>query len=175
MDKKVSDRLPYDFYCRDVLNVARELVGKKLVRALPGEEPDHYIISETEAYRGFEDLACHASKGMTSRNRIMFEKGGFLYMYLIYGMYWMMNVVTGLENDPQAVLIRGVKEVYGPGRLTRHLQIDGSFYGEDIISSKRIWIENGMDNPGISTGPRIGIDYAGDYWKSVPWRFFLDE
>ena len=162
-----------EFYRRDVLDVARDLVGMQLVRVMPDGGRERFIISETEAYKGFEDLACHASKGITPRNRVMFDKGGFLYMYLIYGMYWMMNVVTGEKGDPQAVLIRGLKNIYGPGRLTRHLQIDGSFYGEDLSASRRIWIENGIDGPLIDTGPRIGIDYAGEFWKNMPWRFFI--
>jgi DNA-3-methyladenine glycosylase len=133
------------------------------------------IISETEAYKGSEDLACHASRGKTPRNKVMFEEGGLVYMYLIYGIYWMMNFVTGREGDPQAVLIRGLKEVYGPGRLTKQLQIDASFYGEDLSVSNRLWIEAGMEKPEINAAPRIGIDYAGDYWKNVPWRFFLKD
>ncbi len=99
------------------------------------------MITETEAYRGGEDLACHASKGLTPRTRVMFGEGGYLYMYLIYGMYWMMNVVTGPEGVPQAVLFRGLRELSGPGRLTRLLGVDQSFYGEDLVQSGRIWIE----------------------------------
>ncbi|HDR68692.1 MAG TPA: DNA-3-methyladenine glycosylase, partial [Bacteroidaceae bacterium] len=102
-----------------------------------------------------------------------FEQGGYLYMYLVYGMHWMMNVVTGKAGDPQAVLLRGSKQVYGPGRLTKELCIDGSFYGEDLHSSERIWIEGKNEKRRIGTGPRIGIEYAGDYWKNVPWRFYL--
>lgn len=169
----MGNRLPREFYCRDVLSVAPELVGKKLVRKLSGKPLESFIISETEAYRGTEDLACHARRGMTARNMIMFGQGGFLYMYLIYGIHWMMNVVTGEEGNPQAVLIRGLREVYGPGRLTSRLDLDNSFYGEDIVISDRIWIEDGMDKCQIGTGPRIGIDYAGEYWKDVPWRFYL--
>ena len=96
----MSDRLPREFYCRDVLSVAPELLGKKLVRKLSGKPSESFIISETEAYRGTEDLACHARRGMTARNMIMFGQGGFLYMYLIYGIHWMMNVVTGEKGNP---------------------------------------------------------------------------
>ena len=109
------DRLPSDFFLRDVLVVAPELIGKRLVRRWPDGTSNSYIISETEAYRGGEDKACHASKGKTPRTEVMFRKGGILYMYLIYGMYWMLNVVTEQRDVPQAVLIRGLKELSGPG------------------------------------------------------------
>lgn len=142
---------------------------------MPDNRIESGIISETEAYRGVEDLACHARRGMTDRNRVMFGQGGFLYMYLIYGMHWMMNVVTGDEGNPQAVLIRGLKEVYGPGRLTSWLNLDKSFYGEDIVTSERLWVENGLNDFRIGKGPRIGIEYAGEYWKNVPWRFYLSD
>ena len=97
--------------------------------------------TEVEAYRGSEDRACHASKGRTPRTEIMYHEGGRLYVYLIYGMYWMLNVVTGGENDPQAVLIRGVENFPGPGKLTRSFGIDRTFYGEDLTISERIWFE----------------------------------
>ena len=157
------------------MEVAPALIGMHLVRKLPGGDTQRFIISETEAYKGSVDEACHARKGLTERNRVMFEQGGFLYMYLIYGIHWMLNVVTGDPGDPQAVLIRGLKDIYGPGRLTKKLEIDGSFYGEELVSSKRIWIENGVGDVEVQTGPRIGIEYAGEYWKNVPWRYFLKE
>ena len=88
-------------------------------------------------------------------------------------MYWMLNVVTGLENDPQAVLIRGVENYPGPGRLTKSIGIDKSFYGEDLVSSEKIWIEDEGILPVIKTGTRIGIEYAGEYWKTRPWRYYI--
>ena len=97
-----------------------------------------------------------------------------MYMYLIYGMYWMMNVVTGQEGMPQAVLFRGLKEVSGPGRLTRLLGVDRDFYGEDLVKSGRIWIEESGFAPSYTSGPRIGVEYAGEPWKDMPWRFLLD-
>jgi DNA-3-methyladenine glycosylase len=167
-----ASRLPLQFYTRDVLHVAPELLGTYLVirsEQLSGE----FLITETEAYRGAEDLACHASKGRTTRTEIMYQRGGHLYMYLIYGMYWMLNVVTGEKNRPQAALIRGLKGLNGPGKLTRALGLDRSYYGEDLVSSPRIWIRQGLENPDFITGPRIGIEYAGDPWKKKPWRFCL--
>ncbi len=161
------------FFRQDVLEVAPRLLGKYLVTVQPGGGVARYVISETEAYRGTDDRACHASKGRTLRTQVMFEHGGLLYMYLIYGMYWMLNIVTGEAGNPQAVLIRGLREVSGPGRLTRELGIDGSFYGEDLASSPRIWIEHHIKEPRYHALPRVGIDYAGEPWKSIPWRFLL--
>jgi len=163
-------KLKQEFFTRDVLIVAPELLGKILVSRV-GEELVRYRISETEAYRGSEDLACHASKGRTARTEAMYHAGGAIYVYLIYGMYWMLNIVTGRENEPQAVLIRGLENLYGPGRLTRKLKIDKTFYDEDITTSNRIWIESDGYQPVYKTDKRIGIDYAGE-WKDKPWRFF---
>jgi DNA-3-methyladenine glycosylase len=131
------------------------------------------MITETEAYRGFEDKACHASRGRTSRTEVMFGEGGVLYMYLIYGIHWMLNVVTAARDIPQAVLIRGVKDVEGPGRVTQTLQLNLDFYGEDLVTSDRIWIEDTSRKCRIITGPRVGIDYAGAYWQNKPWRYLL--
>jgi DNA-3-methyladenine glycosylase len=169
----VMERLEKDFFARDVLEVAPDLLGKLLVRHFPNGNEMHLIITETEAYRGEEDLACHASKGRTERTEVMYLEGGHIYVYLIYGMYWMLNFVTSIENNPQAVLIRGVKNINGPGRLTKHLNIDKSFNCEDLCTSDRLYI---CDNPGkifYKTAPRIGIDYAGKIWANKPWRFTL--
>lgn len=161
-----------DFYIRDVLDVAPALLGKNLVLFSSGNELSKFMITEVEAYRGMEDKACHASKGRTPRTEIMFHEGGRLYMYFIYGMYWMLNIVTEKENVPQAVLIRGLENLSGPGKLTRTLGLDKSFYGEDLTSSDRIWIEETCRKPVIRTSPRIGVDYAGD-WKDKLWRFYI--
>ena len=163
-------RLTRSFFERDVLLVAPELIGKTLVRK--SIHSFHYFsITEVEAYRGIEDKASHARFGKTSRNGVMFQQGGLVYVYLIYGMYWMLNFVTGPEGEPQAVLLRGLEGLDGPGRLTKALEIDKSFYGEDLIKSDRIWIENNAENPGVIQKPRCGIDYAGEPWKSMPWRY----
>ena len=163
-----------DFYTRDVLEIAPEVIGKNLVIRMPDGSVTRYPVTEVEAYRGCEDRACHASKGRTLRTEVMFREGGLLYIYLIYGMYWMLNIVTGTEGNPQALLIRGVKNISGPGKLTKQLAIDRSFYGEDLVVSERIWLEESGVYPEYRTGPRIGIDYAGEYWRSRPWRYFLD-
>ncbi len=165
-------RLTKDFFLRDVLQVAPDLIGKQLVVANKNNIA-RYLITDVEAYRGEEDLACHASKGRTPRTEIMYHSGGHLYVYLIYGMYWMLNVVTGKEKFPQAVLIRGIKECNGPGRVGKLLNINKSYYGESLLTSNRIWIEGHLTNtPEIVTTTRIGIDYSGEIWKNKPWRFF---
>lgn len=161
-----------DFFERDVLVVAPELLGMFLCRKMEDGSILQYRITETEAYDGNGDLACHASKGRTNRTEVMFHEGGHVYVYLIYGMYWMINIVTGKINQPQAVLIRGLEHCYGPGRLTKSLQIDKSFYGEDLCASDRIWIATDNSQHEILTGKRIGVDYAGD-WKNKEWRFFI--
>ena len=165
-------RLLEDFYVRDVLDVAPELLGKIIVRRDRNKRKE-YMITETEAYRGTEDRACHANKGRTDRNRVMYDSGGKIYVYLIYGMYWMLNIVTAEKNNPQAVLIRGVTGDDGPGKLTRRLGVNGTFYGEDLCSSGRMWLEDGGVKADYFSTPRVGIDYAGEIWKNKPWRFVL--
>lgn len=170
-----GDRLQRNYFLQDVLEVAPSLPGKYLVVQHSGR-PHYYVISDVEAYRGEEDQACHARKGKTRRTRVMYFQGGVLYVYLIYGMHWMLNIVTGQEETPQAVLIRGLKSISGPGRITRQLGIDRTFNEEDLTRSPRIWLE---DNP-VSTGevitrPRVGIDYAVKQWREKPWRFILQD
>jgi DNA-3-methyladenine glycosylase len=166
-------RLSKEFYIRDVLDVAPELIGKNMVIRLGDGVYGRFQVTEVEAYRGSEDKACHAYKGRTSRTEIMFHEGGRLYIYLVYGMYWMLNVVTGKENIPQAVLIRGVENYSGPGKLTKSFGIDRTFYGEDLDISEKIWFEDFGITPVVKRGPRIGIDYSGEYWKTRPWRYYL--
>jgi DNA-3-methyladenine glycosylase len=164
-------RLHTTFFLRDVLEVAPDLIGKTLVRKFDDGTIRQFIITETEAYRGMEDLACHASKGRTPRNEVMFREGGIVYVYFIYGMYWMLNVVTGREGDASAVLIRGLDDISGPGRVGKLLHLDRSFYAEDLFVSQRIWIEDSEKVVPYISSPRIGIKYAGEPWVSMPWRF----
>jgi DNA-3-methyladenine glycosylase len=168
----IKNRLSKDFFLRDALEVAPELLGKHLVIKTENTIRK-FSIYETEAYKGTGDLACHASRGRTKRTEVMFREGGVLYMYLIYGMHWMLNVVTAPADIPQAVLIRGLEGIDGPGKLTRQLGLDGSFYGESLVNSERIWIEDNKEKVSYLTTPRINIDYAGDFWKNVPWRFII--
>jgi DNA-3-methyladenine glycosylase len=167
-----GSRLTKDFYIRDVLDVAPDLIGKELVVRSENNSYRSFIITEVEAYRGVEDKACHANKGRTRRTEVMYCEGGKIYVYFVYGMYWMLNIVTGEVDDPQAVLIRGVEGCAGPGRLTKEIGINGSFYGEDLTKSERIWIIYKEVKGKIKTGKRIGIDYAGEEWKNKPWRFY---
>ena len=161
-----SQILTKDFFYQDVLDVAPALIGKKLF-----VEDKYYIITETEAYRGEEDLACHASKGRTPRTEVMYKEGGHIYIYLIYGMYWMLNIVTGRKNNPQAVLLRGIEGFNGPGKLTKALGIDKRYHSLKLSKQTGLWIGDNDAKIKYSTSKRIGIDYAGDIWKNKLWRF----
>ena len=168
------ERFPLSFYQRDVLEVAPLILGKTLFCKVDNAVKP-FQIKEVEAYRGEEDLACHAAKGKTPRTKIMYDEGGHVYVYLIYGMYWMLNIVTAEKNNPQALLIRGITGFNGPGKLTKALNIDKTYYGENLATSKRIWVSNNEEAIKFSTTPRIGIDYAGEPWKSKLWRFVVDK
>jgi len=167
----MTKRLPLNFFLREALEVAPGLLGKNLVRQFEDGRIERYRITEVEAYRGTEDLACHSSKGRTPRTEVMFQEGGTVYVYLIYGMYWMLNLVTGPEEDASAVLIRGIEGFSGPGRVGRELKLDRSFYGESLVNSSRIWLEDAESVSEIKTSKRIGIEYAGEEWAGKLWRF----
>ena len=173
MNYELNTRLTATFFRRNTVLVAQELLGKTLVRTFPDGETRRYHIAETEAYCGQEDLACHASKGLTKRTEVMFQPGGLVYVYLIYGQYWLLNFVTGQANDASAVLIRGLEGFDGPGRLGRELQLDRSFYSENLETSSRFWLEDAEPVIHFKAGPRIGIDYAGEPWVSKKWRFHI--
>ena len=167
-------RLPREFFLRDAEIVAEELVGKLLVRQTESEM--HFLrITETEVYKGETDTACHASRGKTKRNAPLYEAGGRYYLYLCYGIHWLMNVITGEAEQPQGVLIRACEGFEGPARLTKKLQIDKSFNAEHIDGNERLYfLDDGLDVK-IRTDKRVGIDYAGEEWASKPWRFILDK
>lgn len=166
-----TNRLPGSFFIRDALDICPDLIGKTLCRRFDDGTIIRRTILEIEAYRGEEDRACHASKGRTRRTEIMYSEGGHVYVYLIYGMYWMLNIVTGPRELPQAILIRGLENCSGPGRVGRLLEIDASFYGENLTNSGRIWVEdNGLSLPFTRT-ERVGVAYAGAHWANIPWRF----
>lgn len=168
-----SSRIDESFFQNDVLEVAPALLGQYLCKKSPGGT-ERFRITEVEAYRGEEDLACHACKGKTSRTEIMYRKGGYLYVYLIYGIHWMLNIVTGEEDQPQAALIRGVEGISGPGRVTRRLDIDKSCNGENLVHSEKLWLEKGNPVLVYKSLSRIGIDYAGEPWRSILWRFTVN-
>jgi DNA-3-methyladenine glycosylase len=138
----MSSRVSREFYVRDVLEVTPELIGKYVCRQFEDGTVQRFQILEAEAYRGEEDRACHASKGRTARTDIMYAEGGHVYVFLIYGMYWMLNIVTGVKDHPEAALIRGITGASGPGKCGKLLGLDKSFYGEDLLTSSRIWLED---------------------------------
>lgn len=164
-------RLTADFFQRDVLDVAPDLLGKILVRQFPDGLIKRFIITEVEAYRGEEDLACHASKGRTPRTEVMYWPGGYIYVYLIYGIHFMLNFVTEHEGIPQAVLIRGIDQIIGPGRVSKLLHISKEHNKTNLFTSAELWVEEAPKVLTHETAPRVGIDYAGEYWKKRPWRF----
>ena len=169
MDVKV---LKSDFFERKVLDVAPDLLGKCLVRR-KGVGETRTIITEVEAYDGEEDKACHASGGMSPRNEVMYGPAGVWYVYLVYGMHNMLNIVTDGIGYPSAVLIRGTSEVTGPGRLSNFLSIDRSFNGRPALEETGLWIEEGVlnvDPVDIKRTERIGVQYAGE-WVGKPYRF----
>ncbi len=168
----MTSRLERTFFLDDAVTVARMMTGMYIV-INAGERAERYLITETEAYLGQTDKACHASRGRTGRTEPMFLEGGHLYIYFVYGMHWMLNVVSGPAESPQAVLIRGVQHFSGPGRVTKGLGIDGSFNREDLTRSRRVWMEDSGLRPELVAGPRVGINYAGEPWVSKPWRFMI--
>ncbi len=162
-----------DFFDRDCLDVAPELVGKILVHKLDNGEELRVRITETEAYRGEEDKACHASKGRTPRAEIIYRESGLIYVYLCYGIHWLMNVVTGEKEQPQAVLFRAGEGYNGPAKLTKALKIDKSFNYKMLVGNPNIWVEDDGLRPEIKTDKRVGIDYAGEEWVNKLWRFIM--
>lgn len=165
------------FFTRSAPEVAQDLLGKKLVREIDGKRIES-IITETEAYEGTHDLACHAAKGRTKRTEVMFGEGGIFYVYLIYGMYSMLNVVTGRSGHPAAVLIRSVDLISGPGRLTRELSINREFNALPAQKSTGLWFEDGgnaVPAHAIIATPRVGVTYAGPIWSKKPWRFVVQK
>jgi DNA-3-methyladenine glycosylase len=167
-------KLSRNFFTRDVLIVAPELIGK-IIKIKTDKGQETFRITETEAYRGEEDLACHAKKGKTARTAPMYETGGILYIYLVYGMHWMLNVVTEKKDNPQAVLIRGIEAYNGPGKLTKRMGINKDFNYLDICKSEVFQILDDGFSPKIKTGKRVGIDYAGEIYKNKAWRYFQSE
>lgn len=159
-----------DFFKRDALEVAPELVGKLLVRKV-NNKIIKLRISEVEVYKGEEDTACHAHKGKTKRTEIMYEEGGKYYVYLCYGMHYLLNIVTGKKDNPQAVLIRATVEADGPGKLTKVLEIDKSFNGKEVLKKNQLWVEDDGYRCEIQTDKRVGIAYASKEDQERLWRF----
>lgn len=174
-------RLPLDFYVRPALPVAHELLGKVLVLDEGGVVRRGRIV-ETEAYVGEHDLACHAAKGFTQRTAVLFGPPGRAYVYLIYGMHYCFNVVTEPEGIAAAVLVRGLEPLSGfekgvrtdgPGKLCRAMGITLAHNREDLTGG-RLYLEDAppVASRDIARGPRIGVDYAGE-WADKPYRFWV--
>lgn len=187
--------IPLSYYRQsDVVFIARDLLGKKLCTQIDGEKCCG-IITETEAYRGWGDKACHASGNRrTERNKVMYEDGGHSYVYLCYGIHHLFNIVTNVQNEADAVLVRAIEPVEGietmlkrrnkskvdkslssgPGTLSQALGIDRSHYGLPL-NSEELWLEDIGYNPqNIIETTRIGVDYAGDD-ALLPWRFYIED
>ena len=167
--------LPPAFFALPAEEVALALLGKTLVRRR-GKRLEAFGITETEAYIGPEDLACHAARGRTQRTEVMFGSAGRFYVYLVYGMHWMLNVVTGEVGHPAAVLIRGAGALEGPGRLTKALAITGALNGKPAAERTGLWIGDSGETPqagAILRTARIGVDYAGPIWAAKEYRFVL--
>lgn len=170
--------LTSDFFSQPTLEIAPKLLGKFLLRKYKGRVLSG-MVTEVEAYIGMKDKACHAAKGKTQRNKVMFKEGGVWYVYLCYGMYWMLNIVTEKKDFPSAILIRGIrtenKNLNGPGKLTAGLHIDKKFNEREAIPKYGLWFEDEgikIDSQNIQCGKRIGISYAGE-WQHKLWRFFI--
>ena len=180
VDLDWSARYPRSFYAQDPCVVAPALLGATVVHTDRQGVRRAGMVVETEAYRGEEDQACHARVGRTKRTAPMYGAPGRSYVYLIYGMYNMLNVVTWPEGEPSAVLIRALAPVEGtnatmdgPGKLCRELHIDRSHNNEDLLASTLFIIPGKTISPQrIATSTRVGIAYAGD-WASRPWRFAI--
>lgn len=185
-------RLPRQFFIQDTVTVARRLLGKRLIRL----EHNHRIgglITETEAYRGEEDLACHARAGKTNRTWVMYGPPGHAYIYFNYGIHWLLNIVTEEINFPAAVLIRAIKPAEGleiianrrkgiprsqwtngPAKICQALNLDKKFNGTDICAPESVlFIEEGerIQDNAIAIKSRVGIQSVPEPWRSIPWRF----
>ena len=190
-----STRIARAFYNRPTLQVARDLLGKKLVHNHNGQRTSG-IITETEAYCGEEDLGCHAKAGRTARTEMLYGQAGYAYVYFTYGMHWLFNCVTRPQGTPEAVLIRAIEPTDGlaiiaqrrdpqpqrlwtdgPAKLTQALGIDGKQNGIDLTSqNSEIYLEDALDigDERVTTSPRIGLYSVPEPWKSIAWRFQAD-
>jgi DNA-3-methyladenine glycosylase len=165
--------LPEELRGENTVRLARWLLGKVLVRTSGSDRTEH-VITEVEAYHTEKDLACHAAKGRTKRTEVLYQPGGHWYVYLCYGIHEMLNLVTGPADYPAAILIRGVDGIIGPGRVTKRLGIDRSLNGAAVAPGSGLHLEDHgiqVARHRVKSGPRVGIDYAGEVWAAKPWRF----
>ena len=166
----MSKLLTKDYFLRPATELAPELVGKLLCRKIE-EKIIRLRILETECYFGEEDTACHANKGRTPRTDIMYHAGGNAYIYLCYGIHSLLNITTGEEGHPEAVLLRAVEGFSGPGRLTKALSIDRSLNKIPLTPEHGLWLEDDGTHLDFTALPRVGIDYAEEIDRNRLWRF----
>ncbi len=188
----LASRLERQFFDRPVVQVARELLGKRLVRLDNGNRLAGIIV-EAEAYRGEEDLACHARVGCTPRTQVLYGPPGHAYVYFTYGNYWMLNFVAERQGFPAAALIRGIVPTEGieiisarrpgvarphwtdgQGKICQALAIDKAQNEADLCAlDAQIFVEEGVNIPdaSVTCGPRVGLNNTPEPWKSIPWRF----
>jgi DNA-3-methyladenine glycosylase len=192
----MSARLMRDFFNPPTLQVARDVLGKRLVRVVDGVRLAGFI-TEVEAYRGEEDLGCHARAGRTRRTQVMYGPPGYAYVYFTYGMHWMLNFVTEAEGFPAALLVRAVQPseglaqlgerragrppahwTDGPAKLCQAFQLDGRQNGLDLCGQQQmLFLEDGEPVPDecVTNAPRVGLYTVPEPWKSIPWRFCIKE
>ena len=168
----MGEKLEYQFFHRPCLDVARDLIGKILAHRMPDGRILRLRISETEGYCGEKDTACHAHKGRTKRTEVMYMDAGTIYIYLCYGMHWLLNIVTGDAEDPQAVLIRACMDAGGPAKLTKTLGITGELNRGSILGEE-LWVEDDGFICNVETAKRVGIGYATQEDQNRLWRFIL--
>ena len=166
-------RLEYDFFHRPCLEVARDLVGKVLVHQFNGQKL-RLRISETEAYCGEADTACHAHKGRTKRTEVLYADAGTVYIYLCYGVHWLLNIVTGEIDQPEAVLIRACVDAQGPGKLSKTLGVTGDLNRSSVCHGDALWVEDDGLLCNVTTAKRVGIGYAAKEDQDRPWRFVME-
>lgn len=169
--------LTQKFFNRPTLEVAKDLLGKFLVRKV-SEKEIALVIVEVEAYDGFKDKSSHASRGKTLRNAVMFGPAGYFYVYFTYGMHWMLNVVTGEKDYPAAILIRGAGKISGPARLTKFMKIDKRLNGQKAGKKTGLWFESRdvqVNSKIIKRTSRIGVAYAGTVWANKNYRFIYEQ
>ena len=185
MSQREPVRLDHAEFNRPTLRVARQLLGKFIVRAIDGHRLQG-MITEVEAYKGPRDKACHAYGGRrTKRVEPLYGDGGTAYVYLVYGLHWLLNFATAGAGKPEGVLVRGIlfdpdgerRLLAGPGRVSQALRIDKKLDGVDTTTSAELWVEDrgvrfAADR--VKRGPRVGIEFAGPYWAAREWRFWVD-
>ena len=164
------------FFDRPAETVARDLIGSRLHWRVD-DQSQSLMITETEAYIGPHDLASHAARGRTKRNEPLFGPPGTFYVYLVYGLHWMLNVVTGAVDYPAGVLLRSLEGIEGPGLITRTLGITGQLNGKAASEQTGVWFSEGVrpTRQRVIRSARIGVDYAGPVWSAKPYRFVLTE